>query len=62
MKLTIRFATPADAELMVVEGGWAVLDWNPPAHKFYRARGAVAKDEWTVWRLDGDALLKIARE
>lgn len=62
MKLTIRFVTPADAELMVVEGGWAVLDWNLLAHKFYRARGAVAKDEWTVWRLDGDALLKIARE
>ena len=41
---------------------WAVLDWNHPAHDFYRARQAVAKDEWTVWRLDGEALVKVARD
>jgi GNAT superfamily N-acetyltransferase len=41
---------------------WAVLDWNYPAQEFYRARGAAAKDEWTVWRLDGDALSAIARD
>lgn len=41
---------------------WAVLDWNTPAHGFYRALGAVPKSEWTVWRLDGAALAKAARE
>lgn len=41
---------------------WAVLDWNTPAHGFYRALGAVPKDEWTVWRLDGAALAKAACE
>lgn len=35
---------------------WSVLDWNAPAIDFYRSIGAVAKDEWTVFRLDGDAL------
>lgn len=35
---------------------WWVLDWNSPAHGFYRSIGAVPQDEWTVWRLDGDAL------
>ena len=35
---------------------WAVLDWNAPAIAFYRSLGATAKDEWTVYRLDGDAL------
>lgn len=35
---------------------WSVLDWNTPAIEFYRSLGAVAKDEWTVFRLDGDAL------
>lgn len=35
---------------------WAVLDWNAPAIDFYRSLGAVAKDEWTVFRLDGAAL------
>jgi GNAT superfamily N-acetyltransferase len=52
---------------LVVERGWArmewaMLDWNHPTQEFYRARGAVAKDEWTTWRLDGDALTRVARE
>ncbi len=37
---------------------WSVLDWNAPAIAFYRSLGAVAKDEWTVYRLDGDALAR----
>jgi GNAT superfamily N-acetyltransferase len=39
---------------------WAVLDWNTPAIDFYRAMGAVAMDEWTVQRVDGDALARLA--
>jgi GNAT superfamily N-acetyltransferase len=35
---------------------WAVLDWNEPAHHFYRSLGATPMDEWTVWRLTDDAL------
>lgn len=35
---------------------WSVLDWNEPAIGFYRAIGAVPMDEWTVQRLDGEAL------
>ncbi len=35
---------------------WWVLDWNEPAHAFYRSLGAEPMDEWTVWRLTGDAL------
>jgi ribosomal protein S18 acetylase RimI-like enzyme len=35
---------------------WAVLDWNQPAIDFYRSLGAVAMDEWTVYRLTGQAL------
>ena len=41
---------------------WWVLDWNAPSIGFYRALGAVAMDEWTVFRLDGDALAALARE
>ena len=37
---------------------WAVLDWNAPAIAFYKSLGAVPKDEWTVYRLDGDALAR----
>lgn len=39
---------------------WAVLDWNAPALAFYRSVGARPLDEWTVQRLDGEALAKLA--
>jgi len=37
-----------------------VLDWNTPAVEFYRAMGAQAMDEWTVQRVSGAALEKLA--
>ena len=39
---------------------WAVLDWNRPAIDFYRRFGAAPMDEWTVFRLTGDALGRYA--
>jgi GNAT superfamily N-acetyltransferase len=39
---------------------WSVLDWNTPAVNFYRALGARPMDEWTMQRLDGDALKHLA--
>jgi GNAT superfamily N-acetyltransferase len=39
---------------------WQVLDWNTPAIGFYRALGAKARDEWTVMRVAGDALVQLA--
>jgi GNAT superfamily N-acetyltransferase len=41
---------------------WWVLDWNEQALKFYRSIGARAMDEWTVQRLDGNALGKLAEQ
>jgi GNAT superfamily N-acetyltransferase len=38
---------------------WAVLDWNEPSIAFYRSLGAVPMDEWTVFRLDGEALARL---
>jgi GNAT superfamily N-acetyltransferase len=38
---------------------WWVLDWNADAHAFYGRLGAVPMDEWTVWRLTGDALERL---
>jgi GNAT superfamily N-acetyltransferase len=40
---------------------WWVLDWNEPAHGFYRSLGARPEDEWTVWRVDGPALQALAQ-
>jgi len=39
---------------------WAVLAWNEPAVNFYKKLGAVAMDEWTVFRVTGAALTKLA--
>jgi GNAT superfamily N-acetyltransferase len=41
---------------------WSVLDWNEPSIQFYRSIGAAPMDEWTVQRLDGEALASFARE
>ena len=47
-----------DADLGRLE--WAVLDWNTPSIEFYDALGAAAMEEWTVRRLDGAALQRLA--
>ncbi len=39
---------------------WSVLDWNAPSIAFYRKLGATGMDEWTVQRLEGDALHALA--
>ncbi len=39
---------------------WAVLDWNEPAIKFYRALGAAPNAEWTIFRLTRDKIEKLA--
>ncbi|MBA9007464.1 MULTISPECIES: GNAT family N-acetyltransferase [Thermomonospora] len=40
---------------------WSVLDWNEPAIGFYKALGATPQDEWTVYRLTGEALAELGR-
>jgi len=39
---------------------WACLDWNKPSIDFYLSLGAVPMDEWTVYRLVGESLKKLA--
>ena len=41
---------------------WSCLDWNKPSIDFYLSLGAEAMDEWTVYRLTGDALKKMAQQ
>ncbi|MEN9926500.1 MAG: hypothetical protein RL268_2626 [Pseudomonadota bacterium] len=38
---------------------WSVLDWNEPAIGFYKKLGARLMDEWTVMRVDGQALAQL---
>ena len=39
---------------------WAVLNWNQPSIDFYAGLGAVPLEEWTVYRLAGPALQRVA--
>ena len=41
---------------------WAVLDWNESAIQFYKNLGAVPMNEWTIFRVTGDALERLANE
>lgn len=54
------------AELAVERGcgrlEWSVLDWNQPSIDFYLSLGARPMDEWTVYRVDGDALGALAAQ
>ena len=40
---------------------WCCLDWNKPSIDFYRSLGAISMDEWTTYRLTGEALEKISK-
>jgi GNAT superfamily N-acetyltransferase len=40
---------------------WSVLDWNEPSIAFYKKMGAKPMDEWTIFRLTGDSLHRLAR-
>jgi GNAT superfamily N-acetyltransferase len=61
-----RALLKALAEVCVERGygrfEWAVLDWNEPSIAFYRSLGAVGMDEWTVQRVSGDALARLAAD
>ena len=39
---------------------WAVLNWNQPSIEFYESLGAKPMNEWTVYRLTGEALENLA--
>ena len=39
---------------------WWVLNWNKPSIDFYESLGAEAQSEWTVYRVSGDALQRLA--
>lgn len=41
---------------------WWCIDWNQPSIEFYKSIGAKPMDEWTVYRLHGNALTELAEE
>ena len=41
---------------------WSVLDWNEPSINFYKSLGARPMDDWTIFRVTGESLDKLANE
>lgn len=56
-KFLARFAKENGMERI----DWWCLDWNKKANDFYLSLGAVRMEEWTVQRLEGKAILNLAK-
>jgi len=41
---------------------WSCLDWNKPSIQFYKQMGAIPMDEWTIYRLQGNELINLAKQ
>lgn len=59
-KLLLAYLARTAVERRCARLEWAVLDWNEPSIGFYRSLGAVPMDEWTTFRLTGEALELLA--
>lgn len=40
---------------------WWCLDWNTSSIEFYKSLGAIAMEDWTVYRMQGEALKALAK-
>jgi len=38
---------------------WTCLDWNKPSIEFYKKQGARPLEEWTIYRVTGDEIMKL---
>ncbi len=60
--LMFAFIAKLAAERKCCKLEWSVLHWNKPSINFYKKMGAVAKDEWEMYKMDGIALQKLAEK
>ena len=58
-KLFFRTLAQIAAERGCGRMEWSCLNWNEPSIRFYQSMGAVAMEDWTVYRLSGDALARL---
>ena len=61
-KILLGYLASLAIELNCGRLEWWVLDWNKPAIDFYQSLGAQPMDEWTVNRVTGEALDKLAQQ
>ncbi len=60
-KMLLAYLAKLTNDLGFARLDWAVLDWNEPALKFYNSIGAKPLEDWTTYRLQGEALLNMGR-
>lgn len=58
-KLFFRTLAQIAAERGCGRMEWSCLNWNEPSIRFYQSMGAVAMEDWTVYRLSGEALARL---
>ena len=61
-KLMLSFLAKLALERKCGRLEWWCLDWNEPSIKFYKHIGAVPMDEWTVYRVHDQSLIKLSSE
>ncbi len=61
-KRLVRFIARLAVERGCGRLEWGVLDWDDPAARLYRDFGAEALSEWSVFRLSGPALERLAAD
>lgn len=58
----LKFIAKLSLERKCARLEWSCLDWNKPSIAFYRKMGAVALEDWTMYRVAGKSLKKLACE
>lgn len=61
-KIILSFLAKLAIERKCGRFEWWCIDWNQPSIDFYKSIGAVPMDEWTVFRVHNEALIKLADE
>lgn len=61
-KLMLAFLAKLALERYCGRLEWWCLDWNEPSIEFYRSMGATSMDEWTTFRIDGQALKSLSEK
>jgi GNAT superfamily N-acetyltransferase len=59
-KVLLKFMAHIAVERKCGRLEWSCLDWNTPSINFYISQGAKAMNDWTIYRVDGEELQKLA--
>lgn len=61
-KMLLTFLAKLAVERKCGRLEWSCLDWNEPSIRFYKQLGAIAMEEWTVYRVHEQSLAQLAEQ